>query len=83
MRQKPGMTWSSVFARAAFSAALFLLAACSTELPNACPPVREYDEAFTVAFADQLMVLPLPENWAIAEALSDYYVLRQTARACK
>jgi hypothetical protein len=36
-----------------------------------------------VAVADQLMVLPLPENWAIAEALSDYYVLRQTARACK
>lgn len=83
MRQKPGMNWSSVFAKAAFSAALFLLGACSTDLPNACPPIRHYDEAFTEAFADQLEALPLPRNWAIVEALSDYYVLRRTARACR
>jgi hypothetical protein len=69
--------------RAGCSAVLLLVAACATlEAPSACPPIKAYDLEFNAAFANQLDRLPLPEYWAIAEALNDYYLLRRLAERC-
>jgi hypothetical protein len=74
--------WSFAQAARALIVAV-LLAGCASLPEAACPPVKRYDRVFAQAFADQLAALSLPENWAIAEALSDYYVLRRMAEACR
>ena len=65
----------------AAAALAFLLAGCASPPYQACPPVREYDQAFTQAFIAELTALP-PDYPTIAEALSDYYTLRQMAKIC-
>jgi hypothetical protein len=70
--------------RTGLALALVLLAgACADAVPApACPPVKAYEPEFQAAFADQLERLPLPDYWALAEALADYWLLRRLAERC-
>lgn len=60
-----------------------LLAGCASNLPSACPPVKQYDADFTAAFGEQLEQMPPLQYWAVIETLKDYYVLRRMAEACR
>jgi len=65
------------------AAALAVSACAGGPLAHSCPPVKTYTAEFNAAFADQLEALPLPEYWALAEALGDYVLLRDLARLCR
>lgn len=65
-------------------AALAILMGCAWEPPSAaCPQLKDYTPEFNGALADQLGALPMPQNWAIVEAVGDYYLLRKLARECE
>ena len=73
---------SSRLRPAALAIAASLLSACATAVSDggACPPVPAYTPAFQERMADELEALPAAS--AIEQALSDYAVMRDQARAC-
>ena len=70
---------------AALAAAMILLNGCARvdfEVESgACPPVVEYSRAEQALIAAQLAAMP--EGALILDWLSDYFVLRDQARACR
>lgn len=59
-----------------------LIAGCATggSDTSVCPPVVEYSREFQVQMADELATLP--PGAALREAMKDYAVMRDQARAC-
>ena len=66
---------------------LYALSAClaitaCTHTPVAvCPPLRDYNPAFSQRLASELD--PLPPDSAIVQAIGDYIQLRDAVRACR
>ena len=69
----------------ALAAAMILLNGCGTvgfeAGSGACPPVVEYSRAEQALIAAELATMP--EGALIVDWLSDYFVLRDQARACR
>ena len=63
--------------------ATVLLSGCAAAVSDGsvCPPVPDYTPAFQARMADELDLLP--NGGAIEQALIDYAVMRDQARACE
>lgn len=64
----------------ALALALSLLIGCATR-GSSCPPVVEYDQAESVRLADEID--RLPADSIIPEIITEYWVLRRMAKACR
>lgn len=78
MRSRTG-NWTRRLAVLALGGSL--LTACATPIADGCPPVPEYDAAFRDRLADEIMALP--DGTATEVALTDYFVMRDQAGACR
>lgn len=65
---------------AALAAAMILFAGCATGDYKPCPPLVDYEPAFSARLADE--VAALNGDSALVAALSDYYVLRRMVARC-
>jgi hypothetical protein len=61
--------------------AIVIWGCTATPRPSKCPPVKEYSEEFTAAFAAQLDTIP--EGSPVAVYILDAKELRDRVRACQ